>query len=537
MTAAWSSILLLPLVGCGRLSPLPATVDTATTGRPDPAGGDSADSSGPLGRPRSRFASGSTVLELLPPASSDAAAPAAELHFVIALPERASDAAFAIAAATSLRRAVSDERLHREHCPDQTTGCSAAEFEKTPAAAEVVFLRERLVVSSGNAVQARDACAPEAQRVLSSIKAWSDAGEGVVVSIYAPDSFPQGPDPLDAADVHAFAVVGASVAGLTLVDPVDLAPVFYQLSAGKLCDALLSPPIASWDVPVTPTRGWVVDAWHARASAAPSPQPQPPPDDVQATAPEPPVSPCSRAASVCDLGTVTVGDEASDRMHNRSFGLPDSRQAQLRWGVSKPAASSSRRWLQDLESRWAVKGTGNGFTMMVPPGESATSSLVAAYETAGTREGSLLLPLARRFSEFARASGKDRGISARAIIRFVQELPYANIGGSEDPMDLRPPALVLDAGAGDCDSKSLLASVLLRQLGLDAGVAWSSSYQHAMLAVAGGDGFSGGGLLRGGKSWVIVEMTSIREPGEGSHVGFSSRPVAISGDWELAVTQ
>jgi hypothetical protein len=152
-----------------------------------------------------------------------------------------------------------------------------------------------------------------------------------------------------------------------------------------------------------------------------------------------------------------------------------------------------------------------------------------AYVLSAHAEGPRLARLAPLFQRFQEANGLDNEWTIRAVIRFVQSIPYENIPQAESPMGLRSPTATLFQNSGDCDSKSLLGAVLLRTLGVRTAVVTSATERHAILGVLG---LSGTKLRAGGENWTLVEMTSERDPGDVSHLGFSPVDPNGAGDWE-----
>jgi hypothetical protein len=58
---------------------------------------------------------------------------------------------------------------------------------------------------------------------------------------------------------------------------------------------------------------------------------------------------------------------------------------------------------------------------------------------------------------------------------------------------------------GDCDTKSILAYIILEKLGFDVAIMASEEYSHAMLGVA--TTATGKYLTMGGKKYYFLEMT------------------------------
>ncbi len=92
---------------------------------------------------------------------------------------------------------------------------------------------------------------------------------------------------------------------------------------------------------------------------------------------------------------------------------------------------------------------------------------------------------------------------ARLIVTYVQSIEYQRV--KDDPYGLVPPALVVNS-TGDCDSKGLLAVMLLRLVGIDAALLESNTARHAMVGVdlpMGSDR-----LWHRGRSYAVVEVTA-----------------------------
>ncbi|WP_028974979.1 hypothetical protein [Spirochaeta cellobiosiphila] len=69
---------------------------------------------------------------------------------------------------------------------------------------------------------------------------------------------------------------------------------------------------------------------------------------------------------------------------------------------------------------------------------------------------------------------------ALLVINYVQNIPYEI---PERPFGLASPIEVLTRNYGDCDSKSLLAFVILSRLGYECVIYTSFFYKHAMLGI------------------------------------------------------
>jgi transglutaminase-like putative cysteine protease len=89
--------------------------------------------------------------------------------------------------------------------------------------------------------------------------------------------------------------------------------------------------------------------------------------------------------------------------------------------------------------------------------------------------------LGERFVARVRSQRLSAPQAAELIVSFVQGIRYDV--PHEQPFGVLPPALVPAQDRGDCDSKALLAAMLLRQVGIDAVVLSSERLGHAALGV------------------------------------------------------
>ena len=93
-----------------------------------------------------------------------------------------------------------------------------------------------------------------------------------------------------------------------------------------------------------------------------------------------------------------------------------------------------------------------------------------------------LVPLVNRLSEgMARDQVATTTDAARWLLDFVQNIPYRI--PEEQDFGLLPPALVVSAYWGDCDSKSLLLLHLLRRFDISAYMLISRAHEHAVLGI------------------------------------------------------
>jgi hypothetical protein len=107
------------------------------------------------------------------------------------------------------------------------------------------------------------------------------------------------------------------------------------------------------------------------------------------------------------------------------------------------------------------------------------------------------------FETFRDRLGLGRLELATLVLNFVQSIPYAI---PPNKLGLLPPARSMAVHSGDCDTKSLLAVLLLRRLGYDAVMLHSRHYKHAMVGLAvRSDGYY---LEHRGRRYYFSETTA-----------------------------
>jgi hypothetical protein len=143
------------------------------------------------------------------------------------------------------------------------------------------------------------------------------------------------------------------------------------------------------------------------------------------------------------------------------------------------------------------------FTYRAPP--ECYVDMRCVYEELMHTNAEPVEELGQRFLEFTRAHQLSSAQAADLIIGFVQRIHY-ELPAMGVPFGVFPPALVPARNAGDCDSKALLAVMLLRQLGIDAVLLYSDPLSHAAVGV--GLPGSGTALRLGGRSYRYAEVTA-----------------------------
>lgn len=226
--------------------------------------------------------------------------------------------------------------------------------------------------------------------------------------------------------------------------------------------------------------------------------------DMDVGAPAPGLPRNERA--VVDLGTVLIpADVSLSRAHTydwdtASLQPPGNR---LTYGLGETLDA----WMEDQHKalgrrlRYRSLG-GERFTYQPPRGCSADMRCI--YEELMRSNAGPVKAMGDRFVSSIRERGLDSAQAAQLILGFVQRIEYAL--PQDEPFGIIPPALVPARNRGDCDSKALLAVMLLRQVGIDAVVLYSDPLAHAAVGV----GLPGTGtrLRHGGRSYQYAEVTA-----------------------------
>jgi hypothetical protein len=116
----------------------------------------------------------------------------------------------------------------------------------------------------------------------------------------------------------------------------------------------------------------------------------------------------------------------------------------------------------------------------------------------------------RRAASGSGARPADREY-VEAVLAWVQDFAFTRLKTDSDLMNPIDCAL---KGDGDCDARALLMAILLHHWNIDAGIAVSYAYSHALALVdlAGSKGFNAG-IIADGKRYLVAETTAKEKPG------------------------
>ena len=150
------------------------------------------------------------------------------------------------------------------------------------------------------------------------------------------------------------------------------------------------------------------------------------------------------------------------------------------YGLSESMAASLENAHRDYGRRMHFRALSpSRFTYRAPP--ECQKDMRCIYAELMRSNAEPVRVLGDRFAEHIRTWHLDSVAAAELIITFVQSIHYAPPAG--EPFGILPPALVAARDEGDCDSKALLAVMLLRQVGIDAVILYSDPLAHAAVGV------------------------------------------------------
>lgn len=207
-----------------------------------------------------------------------------------------------------------------------------------------------------------------------------------------------------------------------------------------------------------------------------------------------------------DLGVALAPPDARvPRVHRHDWRVEALRPAEyaVGYGLDPGLAEDITGAHRELARRLRFRNLGPERFSYVPP-EGCGRDLACIYRPVARASAEAVRPLGERFRAHVQREHLSPPAAAALVLSFVQRIPYAVPAG--EPFGLLPPALVVERWTGDCDSKALLAVLLLREVGVDAVLLASDALAH----VAVGVGLPGGGfaLRQGGRAWRYLEVTT-----------------------------
>jgi hypothetical protein len=485
-----------------------------------------------IGTEKSRYPEQSPFWEVAERATAAGRSAAPGFRFAWGDARWHAEGAVAMAASVALQQFVGLADTHRRFCPGQAA-CNMIDFESRPTEPRFVVRRLMPGPTDPGRANALTRCNREFPRFRDQLRQTLQSSRGVVLAVYQPNAFALKGSRVGNDSIHIFAMYGVDAnGGILLRDSADRVPVTYRLRAGRECEALTVPRAFDVDRARDRYENWALSAWVVEASrpiSSPSPVPPAPNPLPRPGPPSADDLPGVLGQDPFDLGEFRLPADAfiSARFLFETAGGAPAR-LQLKTGITRAITDESRQSLVRIERQWSVARVGDAFTFRSTgaPG----NPLSDAYRSLGRSDKKRLAALASRFDAAARRLGKDRRWLATSVIRFVQNIPYDLV--EEDPIGIRTPVEVLGKG-GDCDSKSLLAAVLLQILGFRTIVLTNDSLSHAVLGVdlpATGTYF-----VADGTRYALVECTTPWAVGDLS--GSGTQGDARSSGWKAHLVQ
>jgi len=180
------------------------------------------------------------------------------------------------------------------------------------------------------------------------------------------------------------------------------------------------------------------------------------------------------------------------------------RKVALYAGGSTQAASSASLPWSDEEAAQEADTDNREYkvlTAYADEAELAGDAWARFYRMAYRESAARLDRLSLEMSRLVLAD--DPTETARRVLGWVQGFAYER---DEKGTDFIPPLAAAYGAKGDCDSRAVVAAIVLKRLGIDAILMVSREYSHAMLGVdvpGGGQRFD-----FGGKKYLVGETTA-----------------------------
>ncbi len=182
---------------------------------------------------------------------------------------------------------------------------------------------------------------------------------------------------------------------------------------------------------------------------------------------------------------------------------------------------------QSFAKRVGYESLGEGkFRWYIPPGCEPDMGCAFGAMSDSSREA--IEPIVDRFKRRRDEEHLDAEQASVLVVTFVQSIHYEE--PKDQPFGILPPASVVAEKRGDCDSKSLLAHLILRELGVDSVMLSSRAHRHAMLGIA--LPATGKSFRFGGRDYAFTELTA-----KGSPIGHINPELLRPDDWKVVPTR
>jgi hypothetical protein len=172
---------------------------------------------------------------------------------------------------------------------------------------------------------------------------------------------------------------------------------------------------------------------------------------------------------------LAAGSERNYRWRNgKRYGLGYGLSSQVHETVDADHAG--------LAKRFSYHSTGSGQFTWIPPSGCQPQPWSCVFNETAAKSTDNIAPLTELFRQQQLRASLDARALTELVVTFVQNIQYRL--PTETYFELLPPELVVADGSGDCDSKALLAGMILKELGVETAMLYSRSLAHAALGVA-----------------------------------------------------
>jgi hypothetical protein len=236
-------------------------------------------------------------------------------------------------------------------------------------------------------------------------------------------------------------------------------------------------------------------------------------------------SPPADDAPRLDLGDAQYPSKNSTKPVDHPWWVPklDPKQYTLGYQLPRKAADDIRDTYRAYARKVRHKRISKDRFQWVPP-PSCIGGLHCVYQELTEQDDEAIKPIAELFRKRAREAKLSALDAAALIITFAQEIHYRI--PDKEPFGVLPPALVAKQSWGDCDSKALLALMILRRLGIHSVLISSKAHKHTMLGLA--LPAPGSSFNWNGRRYAFVELTAKRAP-----IGYIHPKLLRPNDWSV----
>jgi hypothetical protein len=218
-----------------------------------------------------------------------------------------------------------------------------------------------------------------------------------------------------------------------------------------------------------------------------------------------------------------TGNSASPVLHPWWVQRLDPQKYRLGYKVPEQTAAELRDNFHSYARRMGHRRMDKTRFQWKPP-PRCQGGLQCIYEELVKEGRSAIDPIAALFQRRVKNASLNALDAAELVVTFVQEVRYEI--PDDEPFGVLPPPLVVREKVGDCDSKSLLAHMILARLGIDSVLIASELHKHTMLGVA--LPAPGTSFEWEGRRYAFVETTAKRSP-----IGHINPELLQPNDWRV----